>query len=145
MLAWENLSNEVEGCARRKKTSMKVCGFLLEEVFCRYKCIGQVEADREELDSEEAREFFARHGVRLTFTITYNPKANGKIEHGYSPIVKELVKACNGEVKIWLQMLLYADRTMQSFVAEYMLAELMSGQALVIPTENTVTTWGTLP
>ena len=96
VLAREDLSNQVEGRALRKKTSMAVCRFLLEEVFCRYGCIGQVVADRGELDSDEAREFFGKHGVRLTLTTAYNPEANGKIERGHSPIVKALVKACDG-------------------------------------------------
>ena len=60
--------------------------------------MGQVIADRGELDSDKAREFFAKHGVRLTLTTTYNPEANGKIERGHSPIVKALAKACDGLV-----------------------------------------------
>ena len=43
--------------------------FLLEEVFCRYGCVGQVIADRGKLDSDKAREFFAKHGVRLTLML----------------------------------------------------------------------------
>ena len=54
--------------------------------------MGQVVADRGELDSKEAREFFGKHGVLLTLTTAYNPEANGKIERGHSPIVKALVK-----------------------------------------------------
>ena len=54
-----------------------------------------------ELDSDKAREFFAKHGVRLTLTTTYNPEANGKIERGHSPIIKALAKACNRRVKDW--------------------------------------------
>ena len=52
-------------------------------------------AVRGELDSDKAREFFAKHGVWLTLTTTYNPEANGKIERGHSPIVKALAKACD--------------------------------------------------
>ena len=99
LLAQEDLSNQVEGRALRKKTSSAVCQFLLEDVFCRYACIGQVVVDRGELNYDEAREFFAKHGVRQTLTTAYNPEANGKIEQGYSPIVRALVKACNGNVK----------------------------------------------
>jgi hypothetical protein len=53
----------VEGRAVRNKTSSIVYWFLLEEVFCRYGCIAQVVVDREELDYNEAMEFFAKHGV----------------------------------------------------------------------------------
>ena len=59
-------------------------------------------AARGELDSDKAREFFVRHGVRLTLTTAYNQESNGKIERGHSPIVKALAKACDGRVKDWL-------------------------------------------
>ena len=147
VLVREDLSNQVEGRALRRKTFSMVCQFLLEEVFCRYGCVGQVIADRGKLDSHKAREFFTKHGVRLTLTTTYNPEANGKIERGHSPIVKALAKACDGRVKDWPPMLLdalWANRTTHSFVTGYMLAELMTGQVPVMPTETATTTWTTL-
>ena len=71
-----------------------------ENVFCSmpisfrsmYGCVGQVIADRGELDSDKTRKFLAKHGVWLTLTTTYNSEANGKIERGHSPIVKALAK-----------------------------------------------------
>ena len=120
----------------------------MEEVFCRYGCVGQVIADRGELDSDKARGFFAKHGVRLTLTTAYNPEANGKIERGHSPIVKALAKACDGRVKDWPQMLpyaLWADQTTHSSITGYMPAELMIGQAPVMPTETAIATWTMLP
>ena len=107
VLAREDLSNQVEGRALRKKTSATVCRFLLEEVFCRYGCVGRVVADRGELDSDEAREFFGKHGVQLTLTTANNPEVNGKIEWGHSPIVKALVKSCDGDVRNWPHLLAY--------------------------------------
>ena len=58
VLAREDLTNEVEGKALRNKTTKAVCNFLLEEVICRYGCIGKITADRGELDAAEARKFF---------------------------------------------------------------------------------------
>jgi hypothetical protein len=116
----------------------------LEEVFCRYGCVGQVIADRGELDSDNAREFFAKHGVRLTLTTAYNPEASGKIERGHSPIVKALVKACDEKVKDWPWKLLYAlwaDQTTHSSVTGYMPVELMTGQTPVMLTKNAIATW----
>jgi hypothetical protein len=148
VLAREDLTNQVEGRALRRKKCSAICRFLLEEVFCRYGCVGQVIADRGELDSDNAREFFAKHGVRLTLTTAYNPEANGKIERGHSPIVKALVKACDGKVKDWPRKLPYAmwaDRTMHSFVTGYVPAELMTRQTPVMPTETAIATWAVLP
>ena len=148
MLTWENLSNQAEGRSHGKKTSTVVYQFLLEELFCRYGGIGQVVADRGELDSEEPREFFTKHRVRLTLTTAYNPEANGKIERGHSPIVKTLVKSSNSNVKELLHRLacsLWADRTTHSVVTGYMPVELMTRQTPVMPTETGITAWGALP
>ena len=80
VLAREDLTNQVEGRALRRKTSSIVCQFLVEEVFCRYGCVGQVIADQGKLNYDEAKELFTKHGVRLTLTVAYNPEANGKVE-----------------------------------------------------------------
>ena len=114
---------------------------------CRYGCIGKLVEDRGELDSDESREFFDRHGVWVTLTTAYDPEANGKIERGHTPIVKVLVKASNGNIKGWPQLLVYAlwaDRIMHNSVTRYMPVELMIGQTPVIPTETTIITWGAL-
>ena len=148
VLAQEDLTNQVEGWALRRKTCSAVCQFLLEEVFCRYRCVGQVIADLGELDSNKAREFFTKHGVRLTLTTTYNSEANGKIERGHSPIVKALAKACDERVNVWLEMLpypLWADQMTHSSVTGYMPTELMIGQAPVMPTETAIATWTVVP
>jgi hypothetical protein len=107
-----------------------------------------VVADRGELDSDEARQFFTKFGVWLTLITAYNPKANGKIERGHGPIVKALVKACDGRTKLWPQMLpyaLWADRATHITVTGYMPAELMTGQIPVMPVESSIMTWSVLP
>jgi hypothetical protein len=94
VLAREDLTNQVKGRALRSKETSSVCKFLLEDVICRYGCVGKIVADRGELDANEAKEFFSRMGIKLSLTIAYNLEANGKVERGHSPIVKALVKAC---------------------------------------------------
>lgn len=148
VLAREDLSNQVEGRALRTKTTEGVCRFLLEDVICRYGCVGKITADRGELDAKEAREFFGKLGVKLALTTAYNPEANGKSERGHSPIVKALVKACDGRMFEWPRLLpyaLWADRTTHSTVTGYMPAELMFGQKPVMPIEEVVPTWNVLP
>ena len=80
VLAREDLTNQVEGRALRTKATSAVCKFLLEDVICRYGCIGQITGDRGELDADEAREFFSCIGVKLALTTAYNPEGNGKSE-----------------------------------------------------------------
>lgn len=148
VLAREDLTNQVEGRALRSKSTKTVCRFLLDDVICRYGCIGQVIADRGELNSEEAQCLFQKHGVRLSLTTAYNPEANGKIERGHSPIIRALIKACDGKVREWPNLLpyaLWADRTTHSSVTGFMPAELMLGQKPIMPTEQDLITWATLP
>ena len=113
----------MEGRALRQKTTSAVCRFLLEDVVCRYGCIGKIVADRGELNSEEAKQFFTKLGIQLSLTTAYNPEANGKAERGHSPIVKALVKACDGKIADWPRLLpyaLWADRTTHSSTTGFM-------------------------
>ena len=51
VLAREDLTNQVEGRPLRQKTTKVVGKFLLEDVICRYGCVGKIIADRGELDN----------------------------------------------------------------------------------------------
>jgi hypothetical protein len=144
VLAREDLTNQVEGRALQNKTTAAVCRFLVEEVVYRYGCIGKIVADRGELDAQEAEELFDRLRVKLSLTTAYNPEANGKVERGHGPIVKALVRACEGQVGNWPRLLpyaLWADRTTHNSVTRFMPAELMYGQKPVMPTERTIASW----
>ena len=55
-------------------------------------------ADRGEQDAEEAEELFDRLGMKLSLTTAYKPEAKGKIERGPSPLVKAIVRVCEGRV-----------------------------------------------
>ena len=67
---------------------------------------------------------------------------------GHLPIVHALVKACNGKSSLWPRLLpfaLWANRTMHNSVTGFMQAELMYGQKPIMPIEQSVTSWTTLP
>ena len=89
----------VEGHALANKKTTVVCKYLLEDVVCRYGCVGKIVADQGELDACEAMDIFERPSVKISLTTTYNPEANGKIERGHGPIVKAIVWACNDRVR----------------------------------------------
>ena len=100
------------------------------------------------MDAHEATEPFERLGVKLSFTTAYNPEANGKIEQGHGPIVKAMVRACNGRVGNWPRLLsyaLWADRTTQNSVTGYMPMGLMYGQKPVMPIVKTIASWVAIP
>ena len=137
----------MKGRALQNKTTVVVCRFLIEDVICRYGCVGKIVADRGELDAEEAEELFDRLGVKLSLTTAYNPEANGKVERGHGPIVKALVRACGGQVGNWPRLLpyaLWADRTTHSSVTGFMPTELMFGQKPIMPMEQTISSWATV-
>ena len=87
--------------------TVTVCKFLIEDIICRYGCVGKIVADRGELDAEEAEELFDRLGVKLSRTTAYNPEANGKIKWGHGAIIKAIVRACEGRVGNWPRLLPY--------------------------------------
>ncbi|KAL3681576.1 hypothetical protein R1sor_024532 [Riccia sorocarpa] len=148
VLAREDLSNYVEGRALRTKSTESICRFVLEDIFCRYGSVGSLRADRGDLDSEEARVFFRRYGVKLKLTSAYNPEGIGKSERGHPPIVHALVKACDGRRGGWPRLLplaLWADRMTHCSTTGYMPIELMLGQKPIMPTEDDVPTWATIP
>jgi transposase InsO family protein len=111
-------------------------------------CVGKIVADRGELDSQEAHDFISRLGIKLSLTTAYNPEANGKVERVHSPIVRALVKACDGKWSTWPRLLpftLWADRTTHSSVTGFMPAELIYGQKPIMPIEQSILSWSTLP
>jgi hypothetical protein len=147
VLAREDLTNQVEGRALQNKTTAGVCRFLIEELVCRYGCVGKIMADHGELDAEEVEELFGRLGVKLSLTTAYNPEANRKVERGHGLIVKVLVRACEGQVGSWTRLLpyaLWADKTTHSSVTRFMPAELMYGQKPIMPTEQSISSWAVM-
>ncbi|KAH7294491.1 hypothetical protein KP509_27G003100 [Ceratopteris richardii] len=148
VLAREDLTNHVEGRALRSKTTYNVCKFLLEDVISRFGYIEKVVANRGELNVREAKEFFERHGIRLSLTTAYNPEANGKIERGHPPIVKAISKACNGDIKQWPKFLpfaLWADRMTCTCTTGYMPTELMYCQKSLFPIQSHISAWSNWP
>ena len=124
-----------------------MCRFLIEEVVYRYGYVGKIMADHRELDAQEAEQLFDPLGVKLSLTIAYNPKANGKVERRHGPIIKALVRACGGHVGNWTRLLpyaLWADRTTHSSVTGFMPAELIYGQKSIMPMERTISSWATV-
>ena len=108
VLAREDHTNQVEGRALRTKTTSTICKFILEDIICRYVCIGKIVADRGDLDTYEAHIIFRNFGIKLSLTTSYNPEANRKVERGHSSIVRALVKACGGKPSDWPRLLFFA-------------------------------------
>ena len=59
-----------------------VCKFILEDVICRYGCVGKITADRGELDADEAKEFFGKFGIKLALTTAYSLEETERANEG---------------------------------------------------------------
>ncbi|KAL3694613.1 hypothetical protein R1sor_008264 [Riccia sorocarpa] len=146
ILAREDLSNFVEGRALRTKSVEGICRFVLEDIVCRYGFVESLRADRGDLNAEEARTFFRRYGVDLKLTTAMNPEGIGKSERGHPPIVHALVKACDGKPKlVMLPFALWADKSTHCTTTGYMPVELILGQKPILPIEDSVLSWVSLP
>ena len=58
------------------------------------------------------------------------------------------MKSCKGKIRDWPRMLpyaLWADRTTHSSVTGYMQAELILGQKLIMPIEEPIMPWTSIP
>jgi hypothetical protein len=143
-IAREETCNWVEACALRTKTTQGCCRFIFTDIVARFGVFGRMRADNGELNAEEARAFFAKLGIDLNLTATYNPEANGKSERGHQPLVASLTKACMKDPKSWARMLpfaLWADRTTICRTTGYAPAELMLGALPPTPFDGTLATW----
>ena len=89
----EDHTNQVKGKVVRLKTTSIVSQFSLEEIVCRYVCIGKIVANRRELKSNNALELHEEIELWFLLITSYNLEANGKIERCYGPIIKALTKA----------------------------------------------------
>ena len=61
---------------------------------------GKIVPDRGELDEQEAKQLFDRHGVKLSLTTASNLKANGKVKRRHGPIVKVIVRRAIRELAV---------------------------------------------
>ena len=147
VLAREDLSSYVEGRALTTNTTEAVCRFVLEDIIARHGFITQLRADRGELESHKATDFFKRFNIKLKLTTAYNPEANGKSERGHPPIVNALIKSCDGEAYWWpdkLPLALLADRLTCNSVTGRTPAELVCGHLPLMPIEEDIASWRTI-
>jgi hypothetical protein len=147
VLAREDVTDWVEGRALRDSKARSWCSFIFEDIICRYGTVSSIVADRGELASAEAHEFFQRRRINLKLTTAYNPEGNAKVERGHGQIVQAIIKATRNNPARWPEMLhyaLWADRTTAGRVRGETPYKLMFGQNVVYPVETKVTTWAAI-
>ena len=54
---------------------------------------------------EDGEKSNANEATKLSLTTAYNLGSNGKIKRGHKPTIKAIVRACEGRVEDWPQLL----------------------------------------
>jgi hypothetical protein len=119
----------------------------MEDIVARYGCFDRMRANSDELNADEATNFFKKFYIKLKLTTTCNPEGNGKNERGHQPIVNAIVKACKGKMSLWpnfLPFALMASRMTYSSVTGYAPVELINSQLPLMPIERDITSWRTI-
>jgi transposase InsO family protein len=111
--ARDDLSGAAEGRKLKKASARAVAQFIFEELICRYGSIAEIVTDNGSEAKGATEELLRRHGIPQIRISPYNSQANGVIERGHFIIREALVKACNGNISKWPDLVhhaFFADR-----------------------------------
>ena len=111
--ARDDLSGAAEGRKLKKATARAVSQFIFEELICRYGSISEIVTDNGSEVKGATSELLRRHGIPHIRISPYNSQANGVVERGHFTIREALIKACDGNVSRWPDLVhhtFFADR-----------------------------------
>jgi len=111
--ARDNLSGAAEGCKLKKASAAAVSQFIYEEIICRYGNILEIVTDNGPETKAGTEELLRRYGINHIRISPYNSPANGVVERGHFTIREAIVKACDGNISKWLNLVhhaFFADR-----------------------------------
>lgn len=109
----DDLSGVTEARALRSPTSKDVARFFWEQIICRYGAIHVVVTDNGSETKGAFELLVQKYGVHHIRISPYNSKANGVVERGHFILREALVKACEGQISRWPELLphaVFADR-----------------------------------
>jgi len=111
--ARDDLSGAAEGRKLKKATARTVSQFIFEELICRYGAIAEIVTDNGPEVKGAVEELLRRNGMSQIHISPYNSQANGVVERGHFIIREALVKACEGKISQWPDLVhhaFFADR-----------------------------------
>lgn len=109
----DDLSGVTEGRALRGASAREVARFFWEQIICRYGAVHQVVTDNGSETKGAFEILVERYGIQHVRISPYNSKANGVVERGHFILREALIKACEGKINRWPELLplaLFADR-----------------------------------
>jgi transposase InsO family protein len=111
--ARDDLSGAAEGRKLKKASARAVSQFIFEELICRYGNIAEIVTDNGSETKGATSELLRRHGIPQIQISPYNSQANGVVERGHFTIREAIIKACNGNISKWPDLVhhaFFADR-----------------------------------
>lgn len=105
VVAKDDLSGATEARALRKATARSLATFFYEQLYCRYGAVGQVTTDNGAEVKEAFGELMTRLSIPHVKISPYNSRANGVVERGRYILRESLVKACEGNLSRWPELL----------------------------------------
>jgi transposase InsO family protein len=111
--ARDDLSGSAEGRKLKKASARAVSQFIFEELICRYGSIAEIVTDNGSEVKGATSELLRRHGIPQIRISPYNSQANGVVERGHFTIREAIIKACDGNISKWPDLVhhaFFADR-----------------------------------
>jgi hypothetical protein len=111
----DDLSQAAEGRALKAANSATISKFLWEEIFCQYDVIGIVVTDNGPEVQKAFEHLMEKSGIPQVKISPYNSRANGGVERDHYIIRKALIKACEGKINRWPNLVhhaFFADKIM---------------------------------
>lgn len=134
--ARDDLSGATECRAISNNDSKSMAKFFLEQIITRYGAVGEVVTDNGSPLSNEFQELLEKYGIPQIRISPYNSQANGVVERGHFTIREALIRACDGNLKRWPQLLpfaVFADRITTRQATGYSPYYLLHGVHPVLP------------
>ena len=142
--ARDDLSGACEARALKAATSRAVSQFLWEQIICRYGAIGEIVTDNGSETKGAFQILVKRYKIPHIRISPYNSKANGVVERGHFILREALVKACQGNIMRWPEMLphaVFADRITIRKATGFSAFYLLHGVHPVLPFDLTEATF----
>jgi transposase InsO family protein len=134
--ARDDLTGFCEAKALTAQTSQQMANFFWTHIYCRYGCPQQVTTDNGSEVKKAFEILMKRLGIPQIFISSYNKHANGVVERGHYTLREAIVKACQGKISRWPQMIpaaVFADRVTVSSVTGYSPFQLLLATLSILP------------
>jgi transposase InsO family protein len=134
--AKDDLSGTTEARALTNPTASAVAKFFFEEIVCRYGIPESITTDNGGEFKGAFSDMCKEYGLPQIKISPYNSQANGVVERGHFVLREAIIRACEGDLKKWSEILpaaLFADRITVKSTTGYSPYQLLHGTDPILP------------